>query len=161
MARRVKHEFSRYDATQQCLISIGQMTHSATSKMTIWSAGYKVRSIAPLSKEDAMTRGADLVGEAFLFGVGGGLVIWEYNKSKEKELQKEESRHNEIIQESERLQKQLNQLSARLVALEDFVKTSDREMKEKKELCEDDRGNDNDYKKTVVDENRRWLWLRR
>mmetsp|Transcript_6577 Transcript_6577/g.9612 ORF Transcript_6577/g.9612 Transcript_6577/m.9612 type:complete len:165 (+) Transcript_6577:84-578(+) len=89
MAKRVKHTFKQSQLTQNILISVGQTSHVITTRMTIWSAGYKVRSIQALDNEKALSQGADFIGEAFIFGVGGGIVIWEYNKSKEKENKKE------------------------------------------------------------------------
>eukprot|EP01083_Nonionella_stella_P084836 234907_1 len=89
MAKRVKHTFKQSQLTQNILILVGQTSHVITTRMTIWSAGYKVRSIQALDKEKALSQGADFIGEAFIFGVGGGIVIWEYNKSKEKENKKE------------------------------------------------------------------------
>ena len=49
--------------TKNILIGIGQITHRATTRMTIWSAGYKVRNIQPLEMEKALSQGADFVGE--------------------------------------------------------------------------------------------------
>mmetsp|Transcript_12826 Transcript_12826/g.28296 ORF Transcript_12826/g.28296 Transcript_12826/m.28296 type:complete len:90 (-) Transcript_12826:1064-1333(-) len=43
MAKRIKHEAARTPSTQKLLISIGQMTHNLTSRMTVWSMGYKVK----------------------------------------------------------------------------------------------------------------------
>ena len=49
-----------------------------------------MRSIKHLEKEAALSAGADFIGEAFIFGVGGAIVVWEYNRSKEKDRLKEE-----------------------------------------------------------------------
>ena len=81
----MKREFSRFETTQKVLIGIGQSAHSATSRMTIWSEGWKVRSIEPLKEEAALSAGADFVGESFIFLVVGGVVVWEYGKLYEKE----------------------------------------------------------------------------
>mmetsp|Transcript_8789 Transcript_8789/g.26308 ORF Transcript_8789/g.26308 Transcript_8789/m.26308 type:complete len:112 (+) Transcript_8789:103-438(+) len=51
LAKRIKHDFSRFPVTQTLLIRVGQTTHALTSRLTIWSAGYKVRSITPLEQE--------------------------------------------------------------------------------------------------------------
>ena len=42
----------------------------------------------PLSDDVALTNGAELVSEIFLFSVAGGLVYWEANKSNEREREK-------------------------------------------------------------------------
>jgi hypothetical protein len=80
MAKRVKHNFSRSSIGKNILISVGQTTHALTTRMTILSAGYKVRSIQALEKEAALKQGAELIGEGFIFSVAGALVVWEYDK---------------------------------------------------------------------------------
>ena len=45
-------------------------------------------SIKPLSDDVALTNGAELVSEIFLFSVAGGLVYWEAEKSNEREREK-------------------------------------------------------------------------
>ena len=104
------------------MIGIGQTTHSITSRMTIWSAGYKVRSITPLEEEAALSRGADIVGESFVLVVTAGTMVWEYNRSKEKEKQKEEKQRAEAKAERQALQDNFKALDARLQAVEEVVK---------------------------------------
>lgn len=118
MAKRVKHTFQQNAVTKNMLIGLGQASHIVTTRMTIWSAGYKVRSIQPLETDKALTQGADLIGEAFIFTVGGGLIIWEYNKSKEKDrLKEEKAKLNAQMQKDE-----LCNLKARMDVLEEAMK---------------------------------------
>lgn len=127
MSKRIKHEFSRYEFSQNILVGVGQTTHYLTSRMTIWSAGYKVLSITPLERDVALSNGAEFIAESFVFLVAGGVLVYEYNKSKEKEKKLEQARHQQIVDESEKIQVKLNALNDRLVALEEVVKfNSDR-----------------------------------
>lgn len=117
MAKRVKTTFKQYEFSKALLVSTGQFTNRITTRMTIWSEGYKVRSIKPLEKEAAISAGADFIGEAFIFSVGGSLVVWEYNKSKDKDRVKEEKNVNR-----ERLQEErLVDLHSRMESLEQSV----------------------------------------
>jgi len=75
--------------------------------MTIWSEGFKVRSIPPLEENEAITRGADLLGEAIVFGVSVSVVVWEYNRSNEKAKAKEEKRLLEIEAENDEMDEML------------------------------------------------------
>jgi hypothetical protein len=122
LSKRVKHEFSRYSATKNMLIFIGQTTHVVTSRMKIWSAGYRVRSITPLETEKALADGADMVGETFIFGVSGGIVVWEYNRSKEKDKAKEAEKIAKQKEENAGLRSKLHALDLRLKAVEIVVK---------------------------------------
>lgn len=122
VSKRIKKDFSRTKATQGLLVSLGQATHSLTSRMTIWSAGYKVRSITPLEEDVALSRGADIVGETFVLMVTAGTMIWEYNRSKAKETAKDEKRRAEAKAEREALQENFKALDERLSAVEEVVK---------------------------------------
>jgi len=93
LSKRIKHDFSRSTTTQGMLIGIGQMTHSITTRLTVWSAGYKVTSIKPLESDEALKRGAEFLGESIVFLTAGGVIIWEYSSTKAKEKIKEETRH--------------------------------------------------------------------
>ena len=73
------------------LIGIGQTLHLLMSQLTIWSAGYKVRSITPLEEEQALRTGAEFVGEGLILLVSGGWLVWEYSSFKDKERSKEEA----------------------------------------------------------------------
>jgi len=85
-----------------------------------------VRSITPLEQEKAMSKGADFLGESIVFLVGGGVVVWEYNLSKEKEKKKEEKRLRQMDEDRDRLQAKLNALDKRLAALERVMKANAR-----------------------------------
>ncbi len=110
--------------TRSSLVWVGQTTHAVTTRMTIWSAGYKIRSISKLDEEEALSRGADILSESFIFAVSGGILVYEYNRSSEKEKKKEEARLQKIRDEASRLQGKLDSLDKRLVALEEYAKAN-------------------------------------
>jgi len=122
VAKRIKTDFTRYDLTRRFLVGMGQSTHRFTTRMTIWSEGFKVRSIPLLEENEAITRGADLLGEAIVFGVSVSVVVWEYNRSNEKAKAKEEKRLLEIEAENDEMDEKLHALDVRIEALEKAVK---------------------------------------
>jgi hypothetical protein len=122
LSKRIKHDFSRYDISKRFLIGIGQTSHTITSRMQIWSAGYRVRSITPLEPEAALKSGAEFVGESFIFIVSGGLVVWEYNRSNESARNKEAQKVAKQKAENAALQAKLHTLDLRLKAVENVVK---------------------------------------
>merc|ERR1719491_1500044 len=99
MAKKIKVVVSRNEITQNILVGIGQMTHTVTSRMTIWSEGYIVRSIKPLDRETAATQGA-------------GLVVWEYSKKADEDA----------IKKAKAAEK-MKSLDARIEALEERMST--------------------------------------
>ena len=121
LSKRIKHDFSRFDVTKRLLIGIGQTSHLVTSRMQIWSAGYRVRSIKPLEPEKELKNGAELVGETFIFMVSGGIVIWEYNRSQESNKQKQAKAVAKQKAENAALQAKLHALDVRLKAVEKVV----------------------------------------
>ena len=124
MAKSLKNQVVKYPMTRRALITFGQTTHAISTRMTIWSSGYKVRSITPLEEEVALVQGADLLSETFIFVVSGGIVVYEYHRSSEKERIKEEQRIKKITDEASRLQAKLVSLDKRLEALEEYAKTN-------------------------------------
>lgn len=121
VSKRIKKDFSKFKGTRQMLVSIGQTSHAVTSRMTIWSEGYKVRRITPLEEDKALGRGADFMGEGFILMVSSGTMIWEYNRSNEKSKKKEAKQRADAKAERDALQENFQALDARLRALEDVV----------------------------------------
>mmetsp|Transcript_12824 Transcript_12824/g.28293 ORF Transcript_12824/g.28293 Transcript_12824/m.28293 type:complete len:167 (-) Transcript_12824:610-1110(-) len=121
MAKRIKHEAARTPSTQKLLISIGQMTHNLTSRMTVWSMGYKVKSIGPLVEEEALAKGSDFLGESVIFLVAGGIVVLEYNKSKAESREKEAKKYAATMAADAALNAKLDSLDLRLQALEEVL----------------------------------------
>ena len=124
MAKRVKHQFVKQPITRRSLIWIGQTSHAMSMRLTIWSSGFKVRSITPLEEDKALSTGADFISEAFIFSVSGGILVYEYNRSKEKEEKKEAARLQKIRDDASILQAKLNSVDKRLVALEEYAKAN-------------------------------------
>ena len=96
MAKRVQHQATKHPTGRSFLIWLGQTQHAVGTRMTMWSSGYTVRHISPIEEGAALSQGAELFSESFIFFVSGGIVVYEYNRSSEKEKAKEESRLQQI-----------------------------------------------------------------
>lgn len=83
--------------------------------------GHRVRSVSALEEEKAMKEGAELFGETFILGVSVTILLWEYNRGKEKERIAEEKQQSKATEERKALQAQLHTLDIRLNALEKAV----------------------------------------
>lgn len=59
----------------------------------------------PLSTDEAMNLGTKLLGEALVYGISASFLLYEYNRSLQKERIKEEKRKNEI----RKLQKEIQE----------------------------------------------------
>jgi hypothetical protein len=92
--------------------------------MTMWSSGYTVRHISPIEEQAALSQGADLFSESFIFFVSAGIVVHEYIKSSEKERKKEEANLQNIRDEASALLAKLDSLDKRLISLEEYAKAN-------------------------------------
>ena len=126
MAKQVKHQAIKIPITRSALIWVGQTSHGITTRMTIWSSGYKVRSITKIEDEKALSLGADLLSESFIFSVSVGILMYEYNRSSIKEEKKEAAKLQKIRDDASKLQAKLDSLDKRLVSLEEFAKANRR-----------------------------------
>ena len=124
VAKQIKHSATKYETSRSALIAVGQASHKITTRMTIWSSGYKVRSISKLEDEAALSRGADLLSEAIVFGVAATVTTYEYLRSSASNKKKEDARLQQIRDDATKLQAKLNSLDKRLVALEEYAKAN-------------------------------------
>ena len=124
MSKQIQHQMSKSERGKQVLVNIGQSYHNITSRMTIWGAGYKVRSITPLDPKTAVKEGAELVGETFVFTVSIGWLLYEYNNSATKSREADEAKRAAATAEREALRTQLHAIDVRLEALETALEKS-------------------------------------
>ena len=124
LSKQIKHEFSRYEVTQRLLRGIGETAHQLTSRLTIWSAGYRVRDVKALEPEKALHDGSELLGEGFIFLATGTWVVYEYNKSNEKSKEKEAAQKAVLLQERQEILSQIEGLSNRLNHVEKSLDTT-------------------------------------
>jgi optic atrophy 3 protein len=124
LSKQIKHEFSRYEATQRFLIGIGEVSHQVSSRLTIWSAGYRVRGVKALDEEKALKDGAEMLGESVIFLCSGTWMYYEYNKSNDKSKAKEDAQKAALLQERQEIISQMEGLSNRLNQVETALETT-------------------------------------
>lgn len=77
-------------------------------KTKMWALNLgKPTAVPKLSEAMAIDLGANLLGETVIFAVGAGVLLFEYNRSSNKEHLKEQM----ILQEKAELQAMLNELA--------------------------------------------------
>jgi optic atrophy 3 protein len=139
LSKRIKHEFSKSTTGSQLLQNVGQLSHNITSRMTIWSAGYKVRNIQVLPDDKALQIGSELVGESFVLVVSAGVVIYEYQRGKQKELEKSQALHRAAQEQRDEIQSQINQLLSRIVSLEEHQQTMKQQQQQQQQVVAKER----------------------
>ena len=80
--------------------TIYQSIMSTPSEPIISSSGRRMKLTSKtkptvMSEDQALNASAEFIGEAFVFGVSGGLVYWEQQKSAEKDFKKQKAADDE------------------------------------------------------------------
>lgn len=97
---------SEFFKTYICLPP-AQLYHWIEMRTKMRIMGFKGASVKPLNEEAAAELGAELLGEAIIFFVGGGCMVLEYSRQAANARRKEEELNGTIVS----LQTQIAELS--------------------------------------------------
>ena len=61
-------------------------------------------NLKPLNEEKAVEMGAEMLGQAFIYGIGAGTIFFEINRGQKKEQMKEDEQNNEILALKDKLE---------------------------------------------------------
>jgi len=126
LASQLKHQAKVHPKFRQSIINFAQRNHRITTQMQRRIYGHATDvEIRPLDEEKAVQAAVDLIGEIFLFGVGGAVVVFEVQRSSRSEARKEEARKQELEElriKDEELEKQVADLKSKLEELEQLAK---------------------------------------
>ncbi|KAJ4703558.1 Optic atrophy 3 protein (OPA3) [Melia azedarach] len=127
VAAKLKQQAAIHPRFRQFIISMAQANHRITTRMQrrIYSHATDAE-IRPLNEEKAVQDAVDLIGEIFIFTVGGAAVIFEVQRSANKEAKKEEIRIQELEelrQRDESLAREVELLRQKLEELEQLAKS--------------------------------------
>ncbi|XP_010499381.1 PREDICTED: OPA3-like protein [Camelina sativa] len=126
LASQLKHQAKVHPKFRQSIINFAQRNHRITTQMQRRIYGHATDvEIRPLDEEKAVQAAVDLIGELFLFGVGGAVVVFEVQRSSRSEARKEEARKQELEElrlKDEALEKQVADLKSKLEELEQLAK---------------------------------------
>ncbi|GAB0201929.1 optic atrophy 3 protein [Grus japonensis] len=94
-----------------------QLYHWVEMRAKMRLMGFRGAAVKPLNEEAAAELGAELLGEAIVFGVGGLCLYLEYARQSGQARRREEEQAaalREVGERLERLQEELNAMAARL-----------------------------------------------
>ncbi|PWA22374.1 optic atrophy 3 protein homolog [Gambusia affinis] len=97
---------SEFFKTYVCLPP-AQLYHWIEMRTKMRIMGFKGASIKPLNEDAAAELGAELLGEAIIFFIGGGCMVLEYSRQAANSRRKEEELNDTIVS----LQTQIAELS--------------------------------------------------
>ncbi|CAN7133593.1 unnamed protein product [Brassica rapa subsp. narinosa] len=126
LASQLKHQAKVHPRFRQSIINFAQRNHRVTTQIQRRIYGHATDvEIRPLNEEKAVQAAVDLIGELFIFAVGGGVVIFEVQRSSRSEARKEEARKQELEElriKDEELEKKIADLQSKLAEVEELAK---------------------------------------
>ncbi|CAH8298601.1 unnamed protein product [Eruca vesicaria subsp. sativa] len=126
LASQLKHQAKVHPQFRQFIINFAQRNHRITTQMQRRIYGHATDvEIRPLDEEKAVQAAVDLIGELFIFMVGGGVVVFEVQRSSRSETRKEEARKQELEEfrrKDEEMEKKMADLQSRLAEVEQLAK---------------------------------------
>ncbi|KAG9447743.1 hypothetical protein H6P81_013871 [Aristolochia fimbriata] len=126
IANRLKHQAGRHPSFRQFIVSLAQANHRLSTNLQRRLYGHATDvEIRPLNEDKAVQAAADLIGEVFIFSVGGAAVIFEVQRSARSEARKEEIRRQELEamkQKDEELANEVERLKHKLEELENLAR---------------------------------------
>ncbi|CAH8355477.1 unnamed protein product [Eruca vesicaria subsp. sativa] len=126
LASQLKHQAKVHPRFRQSIINFAQRNHRITTQIQRRIYGHATDvEIRPLNEEKAVQAAVDLIGELFIFAVGGGVVIFEVQRSSRSEARKEEARKQELEElriKDEELEKKVAELQSKLAEVEELAK---------------------------------------
>jgi len=127
LASQLKHQAKVHPKFRQFIINFAQRNHRITTQMQRRIYGHATDvEIRPLDEEKAVQAAVDLIGELFIFAVGGGVVVFEVQRGSRSEARKEEARKQELEElrkKDEDLEKEMADLKSKLEELEQLAKS--------------------------------------
>lgn len=84
--------------------------------------------IQPLKEEKAVELGAEILGEAFLYGIAASVILYEYYRSVKKEEKRDEDQDSSI----QKLQEELTRLGSEMKQVEQRLLTIEQGSRQKK-----------------------------
>lgn len=126
LASRLKQQAAHHPRFREIIINFAQSNHRFQVNVQRRIYGHATNvEIRPLNEEKAVQAPSDFLGEAFIFSVGGGVVIYEVQRSARSEARKEEARKQEL----EDLKKRDEVVAVELDMLRDRVEELERMLK--------------------------------
>lgn len=139
MANRIKIEAKKHPMMMNGCVYIGQISHQITSRLNVLASGYKILGIKPLPEEEALARGVNFLSEAFVFLVGGGIIVVEYNRSEEKsaiKAQKEAMKEADFLRRLTEAEAKLAKYEQEKGDFDDKTFDLDHRLKNVEKVCE-------------------------
>uniref|UniRef100_A0AAV1U7E6 OPA3-like protein n=1 Tax=Peronospora matthiolae TaxID=2874970 RepID=A0AAV1U7E6_9STRA len=121
LARVVKSRSKNHPLLRAVCSRLGQQQHRMTMKLHMGFRGISSYTIKPVSPDQAVEQGADLIGELLIFSVALGVASLEYSRSAASARAKEARQKDEQQREEQETETRFEYLESQVAWLEDRV----------------------------------------
>ena len=80
LSTRIKAQSKNSALFQAVSVKVGRFVYQTTTRLNLWNLGHKVKNIKPLTEQEAINRGSDVLGEVVVYSVSAGLIVYEYRR---------------------------------------------------------------------------------
>ena len=120
-ASYIKREAGNTKVIKQICVGLGQLAHRVSASLEMRLVSTNITMIKPLSETQALQRGADLLGEAIVFGVAAGIVVVEYRRSGEEKAKAAAAKSRRTEMKQHFFNSRLEAVEAEVAALRSIV----------------------------------------
>mmetsp|Transcript_1285 Transcript_1285/g.1965 ORF Transcript_1285/g.1965 Transcript_1285/m.1965 type:complete len:116 (-) Transcript_1285:983-1330(-) len=89
LANVLKEQAKDHPELRRICVNIGQFVNEKSVKVNMRFLGHKITEVKPLNESAAVSKGADILGEGFIYSVSVATVLVEvYRREKENQVKK-------------------------------------------------------------------------
>ncbi len=119
LTSRLRVEASRRPQFAKICTATGQHFNYVMSRVTVFANGYKFIGVKPLTEEEALKTGVELISETIVFLIAAGIVVFEYDRSERKNALKAEKAAIKERIEKEILESRLSKIESEIIQLKE------------------------------------------
>ena len=119
IANQIKQQAKGHPVFQKFCIATGQQWSSFTTRMNMRVLGHRIKQVKPLSESAAVARGADFLGDAFVYTVATTALLIEYSRSRRESQKKAAEKAIRQAQKREALKKELAEMNEKIMLLDE------------------------------------------
>jgi hypothetical protein len=105
-------------------VQYAQWHYRMEYQITVRMLGHHTRNVKPLDEGKAAQLGSEVLSEAFVFGVAGLMVVFEYSRSQIAAAEKKEKEERINAEREAQLEDRLQKLETSILVLSDQVEST-------------------------------------
>eukprot|EP00475_Leptophrys_vorax_P024956 TRINITY_DN3467_c0_g1_i1.p1 TRINITY_DN3467_c0_g1~~TRINITY_DN3467_c0_g1_i1.p1 ORF type:complete len:167 (-),score=58.95 TRINITY_DN3467_c0_g1_i1:28-528(-) len=121
LAKRFKASAESSPFWRSVFVRYAQWHYKMEYQITVKMLGHHTRNVKPLEENKAVQLGSEVLSEAFVFGVAGAMVVFEYNRSQISAAEKKDKEEKALAEKETQLELRLQGIETSLLALKEEI----------------------------------------